>query len=790
MKENYLTVVGRSLGSNRASRAIKSAAVALGLMAGVSASAQVVYSEPFTNSLNTCTATGGSNGNWVFTNSCSRSNLANHTGPGSALFQGSGCQYGNGGNTVSGNMVTPTVNVGAFGGVLSFAYYLENECGNSGSTCSYDVLSVHMSTNGGSSFTQIMASNTGTFTNGSTWRTVNYPLPANQTVIIRFTFNSIDGFGNAYDGVYIDDISIFSTPACTGSPANNTIVPTTTLVCPVWGTSSFSMANTYTQGGINYVWYQSTSGALGPFTAIPNATLQSYNTPTLSGTTWYQLVATCQFGGVSTSLTPVEIQVAATTTNTVPYFEGFEGITQNNQLPNCSWFRSDNYQCSSRTASVSTWRAARTGNKFAEFDASNYVYGNTRYFYSNGIILNAGITYSAYVWYNTPGYSTWYNLTLMYGPNQSPSGLVQLATVQYPNNQTYNSLSNTFSVASTGTYYLAVKGTEYYYGSQLVWDDLGIIAPCQFPNNAANITLTGTTTICAGQTVNIAATGANSYSWSTNQNGNSISVSPAATTVYTVTGLNPFSGCLGTGSRTITVNQLPNVAILSLDNAVCEGESVSMQAFGANSYTWSANASTAAAISVTPSMSNNSYTVIGTDVLGCMNSAVQVITVNQLPNITVTGNTLICAGSPANLTASGAGSFVWKSASLYLQANPISVSPNTTTSYTVSGTDANECKNSSIVVVAVDPCTGIQSVGSANGALAVYPNPNTGKFTVNTGNTLAKTIEVIDVTGRVVSTLNTDADSAQLNISELSSGVYYVKVKTGNTAEIVKIVKQ
>lgn len=792
MKKNYFGFTGHNAGNSGTLRAFRKAALSIGLLLGVSANAQIVYSEPFTNSLNTCTAQGGSNGNWIFTNSCARSNLSNHTGPGSAFFQGSGCQYGNGSNTVWGELVTPSVSIGAFGGVLTFAYYLENECGNSGSTCSYDVLSVHLSTNNGSSYTQIMASNTGTFTNGNTWRTVTYNLPANQSVKLRFYFNSGDGWGNAYDGAYIDDIEILNIPACTASPAQNTIVPTTTLVCPVWGTSSLTTLNTYTQGGINYVWYQSTGGVLGPYTAIPNATMTAYTTPTLNTTTWYQLVATCQFGGVATTLTPVEIQVASTTTNNVYYFEGFEGITQNNQMPNCSWFRSDTYQCSSRTASVSTWRAARTGNKFAEFDASNYVYGNTRYFYSNGLLLNAGITYSASVWYNTPGYSTWYNVTLMYGPNQSPTGLVQLATIQYPNNSTYASLSNTFSVTTTGMYYMAVKATEYWYGSQLVWDDLEVMAPCQFPNNAANIALTGTSSICAGQTVNIAASGANSYTWSTNQNGSSISVSPGASTQYSVIGINPASGCTGVAYKQITVNQLPVISIITQNNPVCDGQNTSMMAFGASTFTWSGTGSNNAQINVVPTMGNSTYTVLGSDALGCMNAAVQTITVNATPAISVTGTTLICSGYAANLTASGAGAngnYQWMSNSIFLQGQTVSPAPLATTNFTVEGVDANECKGATQVVVAVDPCTGIENIGGTSAQLLVYPNPNSGKFTVVKANGIGKTIEVVDVTGRTVVNSTTGADSIDLNISDLANGVYYVKVKSDNATEVVKIVK-
>lgn len=599
------------------------------------------------------------------------------------------------------------------------------------------------------------------------------------------------GYGETED--YI--ITVNPGAQCAGTPASNTIVATTTLVCPVWGTTSLGLANTYTLGGINYQWQQSTNSALGPWTpATGTATQSAYASPTLAATMWYQVVATCVWGGVSQTVSAVQINVATTTTNTAPYFEGFEGITTNNMMPNCSWWRSDFTQCSSRTASVSTWRTARTGNKFAEFDASNAVYGNTRYFYSNGIVLNAGITYSASVWYNTPGYSSWYNLGLLYGPNQSPSGLVQLATIQYPNNNTYNALSNTFSVATTNTYYLAVKATEYYYGSQLVWDDLAITVPCQFSNNGASISLTGTTTVCAGQSVNINAAGASSYSWSTGQNSNAITVAPLTTTTYSVAGVNPLSGCVGTASRTIVVNQLPSVGILAFQNAVCQGKSTTLQAFGASSYTWSNSGANSAIVTVTPNLPASTYSVVGADMLGCSAIAVQAINVNPLPVISVTGNTVICQGyGTATLSASGAGAngvYQWASPIQFLSGSSIVTSPQSLVIYTVTGVDANNCTGSVQVPVAVDACTGIQSLAAGVLEVSVYPNPSAGVFAVSGLGGDSKTIEVTDFSGRKVKDLSTVESSVSIDLSGFANGVYFIKVKTLEAQATVKVVKQ
>ncbi|MES2681011.1 MAG: GEVED domain-containing protein, partial [Bacteroidota bacterium] len=584
------------------------------------------------------------------------------------------------------------------------------------------------------------------------------------------------GYGETEDYV----INLVPPTPCAGTPASNSVVATTTLVCPVFGTASLSIANSYTLGGITYSWQSSTGSILGPYTNISGANGLAYTTPTLNATTYYQVAIGCANGGSTIAAVPVTIMVAATTTNSVPYFESFEGITQNNQLPNCSWTRTDNFQCSSRTSSLSNTRIARTGNKFGEFDASNYVYYNVRSYYSNGIQLFAGLTYSASVWYMTPGYPTWFNFSLLIGPNQSTTGQMNLATIGNPNNSVYQPLSSTFTVATSGLYYLCVRAQENYYGSQLVWDDLAIITPCSFASNGANINVTGPTQICAGQTANFNATGAGTYSWNTGATSSSLAVSPAFNTTYYITGTNPLTGCYSTLAKPLQVNQLPPVGIAVLKSDVCLGGSLNMFATSANSYTWSTGTQ-ASAVSVTPA-ATTIYTVLGSDALGCVGSATQQIVVNPLPVIAIVPpSKTICMGEAANLTASGAAgatTYMWASNSLFVQGISVSPNPQATTTFTVSGTDANGCTGSANVVVTVEACVGIATVGASSKKAAIFPNPNSGDFTVELNNNLTKTIEVMDVRGRVVLSSTSDNNQVKVNISTLANGVYYVKVKS------------
>ena len=108
-------------------------------------------------------------------------------------------------------------------------------------------------------------------------------------------------------------------------------------------------------------------------------------------------------------------------------------------------------------------------------------------------------------------------------------------------------------------------------------------------------------TICFGQTTNLMASGANTYTWSGGANGNSYSVSPTTNTTYSVMGSDVY-GCGGSALITITVNPTPTISISSSNSLICNGQSVILSAnANATSYLWS-NGSSTSTISITPSI--------------------------------------------------------------------------------------------------------------------------------------------------------------------------------------------
>lgn len=206
-------------------------------------------------------------------------------------------------------------------------------------------------------------------------------------------------------------------------------------------------------------------------------------------------------------------------------------------------------------------------------------------------------------------------------------------------------------------------------------------------NPAPSVTISGNNTICDGESTTLTAAGGTSYLWSNTSTNPSITVNPTTTTTYyvTVTGSN---GCTTVDNETVTVNPLPTASISGNLN-ICEGNSTTLTANGGSSYLWSTTETTQAII-VSP-VTTTAYTVTVTDGNGCTDTETATVNVTPVPTITIVGDTAICEGESATISASGGDTYLWSNNSTN---DTIVVSPASTTTYTVTVTiSATGCTN-------------------------------------------------------------------------------------------------
>jgi len=298
-----------------------------------------------------------------------------------------------------------------------------------------------------------------------------------------------------------------------------------------------------------------------------------------------------------------------------------------------------------------------------------------------------------------------------------------------------------------------------------------------------NINVTGTPVkpaLCTGDSTVINASGGASYTWfpSTGLSattGSSVTAIPATTTTYTLVGAS-VAGCTDTIKVIVTVNSLPVVSVSATDTNLCTGNSATITASGASTYTWlpatGLTPSTGAVVVANPP-STQTYTVTGTSATGCSSTAQVTIHVNSSPSVSInlSGGDTLCPGQTVIMTGNGATTYAWSPATGLSSTNGASVTVSPTTSpvvYTVVGSNGT-CSDSAkqtiylyqpLVVIATPDtiCAGrIASVSvSASGGKQGYAyswipslGSGPGPYVVNPASSTTYSCQVTDGCGSI-----------------------------------------
>jgi gliding motility-associated-like protein len=201
------------------------------------------------------------------------------------------------------------------------------------------------------------------------------------------------------------------------------------------------------------------------------------------------------------------------------------------------------------------------------------------------------------------------------------------------------------------------------------------------------------TSICAGNLINLNATGGISYEWN---NGTTSSINQvAAGTTYIVT-VTDESGC--TDSDEVVVSFSPGqIPEAGNNDSICIGDSTILQASGGSLFIWNTGDSTNA-ISVDP-IQTTTFKVTVTSNDGCSGIDSVIVKVNELPQPKLGDDRAICPNE-STVIAALPDMFSYKWSGGENQA-AIMVTPDTTTTYTVSITNDRLCSASENIVVQV-----------------------------------------------------------------------------------------
>jgi sugar lactone lactonase YvrE len=373
----------------------------------------------------------------------------------------------------------------------------------------------------------------------------------------------------------------------------------------------------------------------------------------------------------------------------------------------------------------------------------------------------------------------------------------------------YTSTSLTVSGATTYTWsnQATTSSITVSPNSTTSYSVLGVSGNCGSADSinilvSPNLVISGTSTICPSTTATLTASGATSYTWSTNAGGgttNSVIVSPLNDTVYSVVGL--AGTCRDTVIHVMNVLKM-TISTNPISHSICSGDSAILSVpSNCIQCTWSPGGATSYSIAVSPT-TNTTYTAVGF-VSTCPYIDGDISTINILPAPTVSYFLMqnpapqVWDVYPTYSSNVASVSWNWGDTSVPTigfypsHAYPIAGKYNICVTVTdTAGCTATYCQNDSVYressnsiynnMIAVNVFQGNQTTGVNQGTVnsnevTLYPNPNNGNFIIETGNNTKPTMQLYDVNGKVVLSQIIN-NKITIDASHLEEGVYNLSI--------------
>ncbi|MBS1569650.1 MAG: hypothetical protein JST45_09425, partial [Bacteroidetes bacterium] len=448
-------------------------------------------------------------------------------------------------------LTTGQFDLGATPKMLQYNYYL----GSSGYTTTPVPLTVQISTDDGTTWTDLYAHTPGnsTFaTDGSGWQlnTIDLSAYVNTTATFRFESQSNYGYGFCDQG--IDEFQIYDLPSC--------IAPTGLAVSSIssngadlaWQQSSSLPANGYqwdVRDGADAV-VASGSTAAGDTTDVASG---------LTAITGYNLYvrAICGAGDTSMWAGPVNFTTLCDPTN-IPYLEDFSTVTVP-ALPACM---TQQVPSGPNWVSYATPPTGMTGPSARNYGDMETGADSSAWLYTAPLNLTAGTTYRLMYKYSN-AYSYYTNaLAVAYGNNPTEAAMTT-TLVDHPSitDGLVHQDTAVFTPATTGVYYIGFHryAPASSYGYYMYVDDISVdLNPVCYPPEASAYAIPDCSNNQFYVGVNLTSLGsATSVGISSDYSGNPGGVA-TATVVDSTYIIGPFADL-----------SVVNVTVLHNDNSLC-----------------------------------------------------------------------------------------------------------------------------------------------------------------------------------------------------------------------------
>ncbi len=211
-------------------------------------------------------------------------------------------------------------------------------------------------------------------------------------------------------------------------------------------------------------------------------------------------------------------------------------------------------------------------------------------------------------------------------------------------------------------------------------------------------------TVCSGDTVKLIGGGGGTYQWNNSATTDSIYVTPATLTTYTLTVFK--NGCSDTITKTIQVFSASSASIFLSRDSICAGDSTLIIASGATTFQWSTGATTSS-IKIAPG-TTATYTVITHS--QCANDTlIKTVHVIPYPKPLILGKTSICSGKKDTLVASGGSTYKWSTGATSKTIYPVISGTTTITLTAFNGI----CSKDTTIVITILPSP-VVTVNSPN----------------------------------------------------------------------------